>query len=220
MITILILIVLTLFTSLILLLNTFVSFLVNYIAFRAFCASVRSFRAFSARFMTLLAFTILVNKVISHIAALTAASTIYQVIVFVTLGTISGTNTSRTTFWTLLAPSIDTISTFRAPRNALYLVLLLVTLSNLPFPTLYRWALSTTPIVTRNASLIIPVGECFSRTSNQALHLASLIVRPTKLKVARFAPETYFPFLITFCTTNDRTLYLLFVALRICSVIF
>jgi hypothetical protein len=113
-----------------------------------------------------------------------------------------------------LAPPIATITAQRALTMALRLLFFGITLCNLPGATFYSGALPAS-IVTRDASLIVPVGESLGWARNQTFHFTLLIVWSAKFEKTIFTSETVV-LIITFCASYWASL---FVTLRIRSVI-
>lgn len=139
----------------------------------------------------------------------------------IALCTIAGAAAFRTSFWTFLAPSIDTISALWALRNALSFLLLFVALGNFSLPTCDSCALSTSEVA-RDTSLIVPVGKCLRGTCNQAFHLALVIIWSAELEKAIFALQTVVSVsFIALCASNraPSSLPSLLIALLIRSII-
>lgn len=105
-----------------------------------------------------------------------------------------------------MAPPIDTITALLALRLALRLLIFSITLCNLSCPTCDSGALAAS-IITRDASLIVPVGESLSRARNQTFHFALLIVWSTEFEITIFASEAKI-LLIAFSAADRASLYL------------
>lgn len=84
-----------------------------------------------------------------------------------------------------MAPPIATITTHGTLWMALRLLFFGITLCNLPGATFYSGALPAS-IVTRDASLIVPVGKSLGRARNQTFHFTLLIVWPAKFEKTIF----------------------------------